>query len=110
EKRPFSRRFASTHTPVPSQYSSFSRVRSLLMKQNTAPLFGSSASCSATALHSPLNCLRMSTGCTATKIRTAAGKASIASAAQRPHQRGEFLHVRTAHHHAVGQLQLNARC
>lgn len=32
----------------------------------------------------------MSTGSTATNIRTAGGKASIASAPQRPHQRGEF--------------------
>jgi hypothetical protein len=48
EKRPCSSRFANTHTPVPSQYSSYSRVRSLLMKQNTAPDFGSSPSYSCT--------------------------------------------------------------
>src|SRR5688500_18391941 len=66
EKRPSSSRFASTHTPVPSQYKSFSRVRSRLMNANTAPLFGSSWSCSLTALQSPLKDLRMSTGCTAT--------------------------------------------
>lgn len=34
-KRPFSSRFARAHTPVPSQYSIFSRERSLLGKQKT---------------------------------------------------------------------------
>ena len=44
----------------------FNRVRSRLMKANTAPLFGSSCSRSLTAAQSPLKDLRMSTGCTAT--------------------------------------------
>src|SRR5690606_433932 len=86
EKRPSSSRFARIQIPVPSQYKSFSRVRSLLMKQNTAPLFGSSSNRSPTALHSPLNDFLMSTGSSATKIRTECGKASIAhSAPQCPH-------------------------
>lgn len=62
EKRPRSRRFANTHAPVPSQYKSFSRVRSRLVKQNTAPRFGSSPKCCCAADHNPSYCLRISTG------------------------------------------------
>ena len=62
ENRPCSRRFANTHRPVPSQYSTFARIKLRLTNKNSSPLSGFRPSfCSTTAI-SPSNPLRMSTG------------------------------------------------
>src|SRR3954467_11145972 len=57
-KRPFSSRFAHTHSPLPSQNSSFSRLRGALENTKTCPLRGSPNNRSRTRPYSPSKPLR----------------------------------------------------
>ena len=57
-KRPFSSRFAHTHSPLPSHNSSFSRFRCAFENTNTCPLRGSPNSRSRTRPYSPSKPLR----------------------------------------------------
>ena len=59
--------------PVQSNQSTFRRFLRLLMKANSAPLWGSSPRCSRAASASPSNERRISCGSEHTKIRVAAG-------------------------------------
>src|ERR1700680_1269508 len=63
-KRPFSRRFAHTHNPLPSHTKAFSRVFVLLVNKNKCPLNGSCPRWSHTNPCKPSNPLRMSTAST----------------------------------------------
>ena len=78
EKVPFSKRLASTHRPLPSQYRILSRLRRLLVKAKSAPLRGSSPSFPETIPSRPLKDLRMSQGSTQRKTRMLPGKLSMA--------------------------------
>src|SRR5450759_4894651 len=49
-KRPFSKRFAHTHSPLPSQNSSFTRLRCAFENRKTCPLIGSHNNRSRTCL------------------------------------------------------------
>ena len=67
-KRPFSRRFAKTHTPEPSQNKILTRSFSLFVKQNISLSNGLSLNLYEAIAHSPLNCFRISIGSTAMYI------------------------------------------
>ena len=64
-KRPFSKRFAHTHSPLPSKTKSFRRLCRPLQKRKTWPLKGSHCKRSRTNPNRPSNPLRMSVAPTA---------------------------------------------
>ncbi len=99
---PFPKRFARTHTPVPSQYKSFSRVRSLLMNANNAPLRGSSCNFSQAA-DQPVKLFAHVQWLDRHKDFDRCRKYLHRLCPQRPHQLCQFRCTAAAEHRAVNQ-------
>src|SRR5690606_4757943 len=86
-KRPFSRRLANKHKPVPSKYSTLARLRSRLTKRNTSPSSTSRRSFCSTSAASVSKLLRMSHGSAYAKTCTPRGTpiTPASSRARQPH-------------------------
>lgn len=76
---PLSRRLVHSHSPEPSQYSAFNRLRRLFVKRNKCPETGSSRRWFFTHPERPSNPKRRSAGRVATNTRVAGDNESISA-------------------------------